>query len=93
MLEGIDWSALKINQLPKLCEWTRIEISHVEDEWETFITFSVGDKEVGRTEAADISREFENLEDVKIHTGSFHADYFQPGFVRGLFVLEKQYEF
>ena len=86
MLEGIDWSGLKIDQLPKLFEWTRMEFSHEEEDGKYFIILSVGGKEVGRTFTEDF--DFENLEDVKIHTGS--GDWGQPGFMRGLLVLEKQ---
>ena len=85
-LEGNDSYGLRRDQLPKLFEWTRMEFSHEEEDGKYFIILSVGGKEVGRTVTEDF--DFENLEDVKIHTGG--GDWGQPGFMRGLLVLEKQ---
>ena len=97
MLKGTDWTGLKIDHLPKLCEWTRIDISHEEEDGEYFIILSVGGKEVGRTQVDD--SDFENLEDVKIHTGGMFEDEYdfesveeaiQTGIIRGLVILEKR---
>ena len=87
-LEVDDWGGLHSDLLPNLCEWTRIEISHEGEDGKYFITFSVGGKEVLRTEVDE--SDFGNLEDVKIHIGGFFSEWGQPGFVRGLSVLEKQ---
>ena len=69
------------SQLPKVGEWTRIEISHEEVEGRYFLSLSVGGREVGRTEAGPDLRK---LTDVKIVAGKR-----QPGFVRRLVILEK----
>ena len=76
----------KSNQLPKLGEWTRIEISHEMEDGKYFVAFSVGGKEVGRT-VVDESSRFRNLKDVKIYTGD---DRFQKWTIRGLVILERQ---
>ena len=68
--------------MPKLFEWTRIEIGHEENNGEYLVTFSVGGKEVGRQEVYD--EDLRKLEDVDLMIGSFR------GIARGLFVLEKQ---
>ena len=82
---------LKSDQLPKLHEWTRVEISHVEEGGNYFLSLSVGGKVLGREEC-EIGR---NLTDVKIHFGfdSVEVDddwpsHSQPGFIRDLLVLE-----
>ena len=69
------------SQLPKVGEWTRIEISHKKVDGKYFLSLSVGGREVGRAEAgADLKK----LTDVVISIGKR-----QPGFVRRLVVLEK----
>ena len=74
--------SIKSEQLPKLFEWTRIEIGHEENNGEYLITFSVGGKEVGQQEVDN--EDLRKLEDVDLMIGSFR------GIARGLFVLEKQ---
>ena len=73
--------------MPKGFEWTRIEISHEEDDGKYFFTFSVGGKELGRQEIDDSILGFQNLRGLKIHTGGM-GDNSQTGIIRGL--LEKE---
>ena len=75
-------TTIKSEQLPKLFEWTRIEIGHEENNGKYLITFSVGGKEVGQQEVDN--EDLRKLEDVDLMIGSFR------GIARGLFVLEKQ---
>ena len=70
-------------QLPKVGEWTKLELSHEEVDGKYFLSFSVGGREVGRKEAGPDLR---NLTDVEIDVGGSS----QPGFIRRLVVLEKQ---
>ena len=63
-------------------EWSRIEIGHVEEEGNFFLTLSVGGQQLGR-EACQLGR---NLADVKIYSGLSPVS----GFIRGLVVLDKQ---
>ena len=56
----------KSNQLLKLHEWTRIEICHIEEGGNYFVTLSVGEQELGRG-ACQLGR---NLSNVKISSGS-----------------------
>ena len=78
------------NQLPKLDEWSRIEISHLEEEGGNyFLSFSVGGKEVGR-KGFELGR---NMTDVKIYHAMAHGlsgRRSQPGFIKGLLVFDKQ---
>ena len=73
------------DQLLELDVWSRIEISHVEEGGRYFLSYSVGGKELGRTDFGLGT----NLTDVKICIGS---DCFstQPGLLRGLVVLDEQ---
>ena len=72
------------DQLPKLHEWTRVEISHVEEGGKYFLSLSVGGEELGRKEW-EMGR---NLTDVNIYCNKrFHLP--QPCFIRGLLVLDK----
>ena len=73
---------MESNQLPNLQEWSRIEIGHVEEEGNFFLTLSVGGQQLGR-EACQLGR---NLTDVKIYSGLSPVS----GFIRGLVVLDKQ---
>ena len=74
---------LESNQVPKLDEWSRIEISQLEEEGGNyFLSLSVGGKEVGRKDF-ELGR---NLTDVKIYNGWAS----QLGFIRGLLVFDKQ---
>ena len=70
-------------QLPKVGEWTKLELSHEEVDGKYFLSFSVGGREVGRKEAGPDLR---NLTNVEIEIGGSR----QPGFIRRLVVLEKQ---
>ena len=76
-------STMSSTQLPKVGEWTKLELSHEEVDGKYFLSFSVGGREVGRKEAGP---ELRNLTDVKIGVGRPR----QPGFIRRLVVLEKQ---
>ena len=86
-LSVVDWNGdefldLRSNQLPSLEEWSRIEIGHVEEGGNYFLSLSVGGKEVGRKDF-ELGR---NLTDVKIYNGWAS----QLGFIRGLLVFDKQ---
>ena len=73
------------NQLPKVGEWTRIEIGHeVGEDGRYFLTFTVGGEMLGRT-GLDWTRE---MSDVSISIGIKVEDS-QPGIIRRLVVLEK----
>ena len=74
------------NQLPKVGEWTRIEISREEIDGKYFLALSVGGKEVGRKEVSE-QRELVN---VKFVLGHYLREKCQLGFIRRLVVLEKQ---
>ena len=67
-------------QLPKVGEWTRIEIGHEKVDEKYFLSLSVGGREVGRKEVT--GPELRNLTDVKV--------YIEHGFIRRLVFLEKQ---
>ena len=82
------WWWFESDQLPKLGEWNKIEISLEKEEGKHFISLSVGDKQVLREEVDDI-------EDLQSESDGFavcigHDFNPQPGFIRGLVVLEKQ---
>ena len=80
---------LQSNQLPELGEWTRIEISHEEEEeGKYFLSLTVGGREVGREEVAD--PQLRELTDAKVTIGHTDRELTQPGFIRRLVVLEKQ---
>ena len=74
----------RIDQLPKLQEWTRIEISHVEEGGQLFLSFTVGGQ-TKRRQASQLKGNLSNLTDVKIYIGDE-----QPGFVKGLMVLDQK---
>ena len=79
---------LRSTELPKVGEWTRIEISHEEEDGKFFFVFSVGGTQMGREESY-VSRVFSELwteEGLKIDLGNSVR---QPGFVRGLVVVVK----
>ena len=93
VLVGLRSYKLEGAQLPELGEWTRIEISHEEEECgKYFISFSVGGKQMGKREVDDY--QLRNLRGVKLNTGAMDgmADPppSQPGFIKGLIALEKQ---
>ena len=75
-------------QLPKVGEWTRIEIGHEKEDEKYFLSLSVGGREVGRKEAAN--PELRKLTDVKVAIGHPDEKHCQPGFIRRLVVLEKR---
>ena len=66
-------------------EWTRIEISHEEEDGEFFFVFSVG-TQMEREESYSVFSELWAEEGLKIDLGNSGR---QPGFVRGLVVVEK----
>ena len=73
-------------QLPKVGEWTRIEIGHEKMDGKYFLSLSVGGKELGRKEVTD--HNMRNLTDVKVRVGPAGGGY-QPGFIQRLVILEK----
>ena len=79
---------LQSNQLPEVGEWTRIEISHEEEEGKYFLSLSVGGREVVREEVTD--PQLRKLTDAKVTIGHTDRQLSQPGFIRRLVVLEKQ---
>ena len=85
-LEFEDNILFESNQLPKVGEWTRIEIGYEKGEnGKLFLTFTVGGKMLA---TMDYLGGFE-FTDVRIGIGANHQD-FQPGFIRRLVVLEKE---
>ena len=85
-LEYEDNVLFESNQLPKVGEWTRIEIGYEKGEnGKLFLTFTVGGKMLA---TMDYLGGFE-FTDVRIGIGVNHQD-FQPGFIRRLVVLEKE---
>ena len=75
-------------QLPKVGEWTRIEIGYEKVDEKYFLFLSVGGRVVGREEVTDPG--LRNLDDVKVCLGFSNVKKHQPGFIRGLVILEKQ---
>ena len=76
------------NQLPKVGEWTRIEICHEKVDEKYFLSLSVGGRELGRQEVTDPG--LRKLTDVKVIVGHSMEKFCQPGFIRRLVVLEKR---
>ena len=70
---------------PAVGEWTRIEVSHEEEDGKFFLSLSVGDAEVVKEEVTD--PDLRNLSGVKILFGGLKVS--QPGCVRRLVVLQK----
>ena len=83
--DGVDQLLLESSQLPTIGEWTRIEVSHEEEDGKFFLSFAVGGRELGRKEATD--PEFREMTDVRIDIGRHRI---QPGFIRRLLVLQKE---
>ena len=81
-------SVFRMDQLPKLQEWTRIEISHVEEGGQLFLSFTVGGQ-TKRRQASQLKGNLSHLTDVKIYSGSYCESH-QPGFVKGLMVLDQK---
>ena len=80
------------NQVPKVGEWTRIEISHKEEEGKYFLSLAVGGEHVGRGEVTDPV--LKNPTDVKLEIGcrpgaAQGRTHPLPGFVRRVVVLQK----
>ena len=80
--------AVTSTQLPKVGEWTRVEIGHEKVDEKYFLALSVGGREVGRKEVS--GPELRNLTDVNVYIGHPVEKNCQPGFIRRLVVLEKQ---
>ena len=74
-------TGMSSNELPKIGEWTRLEISHEEKEGKFFLSLAIGDKEVAKKEMK--TTRMAKLTDVEISIG------WQPGFIKRLLVLEK----
>ena len=71
------------SSLPKIGEWTRIEISHEEVEDKFYLGLTVGGVLLGRREAHP------KLQRMKSVTATFGGDQALCGFFRSLVVLEK----
>ena len=80
--------AVVSTQLPKVGEWTRIEIYHEMVDGKYFLSLSVGGTEVGRKEVTN--PELRRLADAKVCIGSANREQYQPGFIRRLVILEKR---
>ena len=76
------------DQQPKVGEWTRIEVSMEEEEEDGkhFLSLSVGGKQALKEEVDDVMA-FEPY-GFKVYIGSM--GFYQPGYIRGLAVYEKQ---
>ena len=81
--------AVTSTQLPKVGEWTRMEIGHEKVDDKYFLSLSVGGREVGRKEVDD--PELRNPTDVQVCIGSKIGRSSSPGFIRRLVILEKCY--
>ena len=92
LVPGPGLDGLESNQPPKLGEWTRIAISHEEENGQWILSLSVGGREVGRCEVGYLELGRGELPDVKIYIGNgpFSDGPIQPGFIKGLVVLDKQ---
>ena len=80
--------AVVSSQLPKVGEWSRIEMTHERINDKCFLSLTVGGRHLGREDATN--PELRKLTDVKVCCGNFQEEHCQPGFIRGLVVLEKQ---
>ena len=86
-----NWVELKSTELPKVDEWTRIEISHEEEDGKFFFIFSVGGTQMGKKESAKLWTKLWTEGGLKINLFNKELTPWacQPGFVRGLVVVEK----
>ena len=84
-LDGEDQLLLESRQLPTIGEWTRIELSHEEEDGKYFLSFAVEGGELEKKEATD--PEFGEMTDVTI---DIEEHRIQPGFIRRLLVLQKE---
>ena len=80
------------NQVPKVGEWTRIEISHKKEEGKYFLSLAVGGEQVGREEVNEPA--LHNPTDVKLSIGCYQGAgqgraHPLPGFVRRVVVVHK----
>ena len=86
------WNVVTGDQAPNVGQWTRIEISHEEEDGKYFLSLAVGGEHVGREAVTD--PELKNPTDVELYIGcsqraaqrQFHP---LPGFVRRVVVLQK----
>ena len=85
--DGEDQQLVESNQLPRIGEWTRIEISHEEEDGKFFLSFGVAGRELERKEATDL--ELQGTTDVAIGIG-LGTSNIQPGLIRRLVVLQKE---
>ena len=84
-----DRNVVNGSQVPKVGEWTRIEIGHEEEDGKYFLSLAVGGEHVGRGEVNDPA--LKNPTDVKLYIGGppgIHSHPL-PGFVRRVVVLQK----
>ena len=79
---------VKSTQLPKVGEWTRIELGHEKVDGKYFLSLSVGGREVGRKEVTD--PELRKPTEFTVCIGNQKRVHCQPGFIRNLIVLEKR---
>ena len=90
--QPVNRNGAKVGQVPKVGEWTRIEIGHEEEDGKYFLSLAVGGGHVGRGEVDDPA--LKNPTDVKLYIGC-HPGAVQgrahplPGFVRRMVVLQK----
>ena len=84
-LNGENQLLLESRQLPTIGEWTRIEVSHEEEDGKFFLSFAVGGRELGRKEATD--QEYREMTDLRIN---IEEHGIQPGSIRRLLVLQKE---
>ena len=85
------------SQAPLLGEWTRMEISHEEENGKWILSLSVGGKQVARYEPGILDLGCGEFTDVKIYIGNVHWSNVhwydgptQPGFIKELVVLDEQ---
>ena len=87
-VQTVHWvPAVESTQMPRVGEWTRIEICHEKVDDKYFLSHSVGGKELGRKEVTDTN--LMKLTDVRIKVGHSMEKFCQSGFIRRLVVLEK----
>ena len=79
--------ALAIDLLPAIGEWTRVEISHKEENGNYFLSLGIGGAEVARKEVAD--PELREMTNVKVNLGHPQRRRQQPGFIQRLIMLHK----
>ena len=80
-----DRNVVSGSRVPKVGEWTRIEIGHEEEDGKYFLSFAVEGGELEKKEATD--PEFGEMTDVTI---DIEEHRIQPGLIRRLLVLQKE---